>query len=82
MLIQRCVFAIAKLDDAWNFHEIDTGAIIEGTSYCCAGNDQHVQTAIILDQGVGNCSATAQVAEPKRVMAVHKDAGIVQTGCH
>jgi hypothetical protein len=82
MALQRRVFAVAQLDDARDLHEVDAGAIIEGTGDRRAGNDQHVEAAIFLHQRMGDRATPAQMAEAERVVAVHEDAGMFEASAH
>ncbi len=73
--VQRCVFAIAKLDHTGNADEIDPGAKVEAADDRRAGQDQYGQIRIFAHQGVGDGTASPQMAEAHGVVTIDQDAG-------
>jgi hypothetical protein len=68
-----------EFDNAWNFYEINTCFECKRTSNLGARNDENRKALEILDKGMGNGATTPQMAQPKRVVAVHENASIIQS---
>ena len=77
MQVQRDVVAIPKLDDPGDAHEVDTGTKIEAADDRRPRKDQHGRIAPGLDQVMRDRSASAEMAEPKRVVAVDQYASMI-----
>ena len=70
MKLQRRVLAVAQLDDARHPHEVDPGAKIEAADDRRAGQDQHRQVTVALDERVRDRAAAAQMAEAEAVVTI------------
>src|SRR5262245_49101153 len=82
MAFHRLVFAIAELDDAGNLHKIDARPIVERAGDRRAGDDQDLEAPEILNQGMCDRAAAAQVTKAESVVAVHEDPRIFETPQH
>ena len=70
--VGRVVFAGLDLDHAGHAHEVDAGAELVGADHGRARDDQHRDRMVGLDDGVGDGTATAHMAETERVVAVEQ----------
>ena len=82
MFGKRGIFAVAQLDDAGHFDEIDPCPVIEGPGDGRARDDQHLHPAIGFDQCVRDGAAAAQMTKSERVVAVKQDARVLEASSH
>src|SRR5437870_10174072 len=77
MQAERGIVAVAQLDDAGDADEIDPGAEVEAADDRRPGQDEDGDVLVVLDQGMGDGPAAAQVAEAEGVVAVDQNARAV-----
>jgi hypothetical protein len=73
---QGRVVARAQLDHPRDADEVDPGPEVKTADDRRAGQDNDRHVLVLVDQGMGNGAAAAQVAEAERVVAVDEDAGV------
>jgi hypothetical protein len=61
MAVERCVLAVSPLDNTGNFDEVYARPIVKSSGDGRARDDEHVETAIVFNQSMGDCPAPAQM---------------------
>ena len=72
--VERCVLAVAQLDDTGNAHEVHPRTKVEASDDGGARKNQGGQIVDGAHHGMGDGAAPAQMSQSETVMAVDQDA--------
>ena len=79
---QGRIFTVVEFDHPGNTDEIHPSAEIKTTDDWRARENQNRQALVLLDQGMSDGTATTQVTQPKRVVAVNQYSDAIHTISH
>ena len=79
---ERRILAVVEFDHTGNTNEVHPGAKIEAADDRRARENQYREPLVFLDQGMGDCTATTQVTQPERVVAVYQHPDAIHTISH